>query len=183
MKFSKLMLLCTGLVLTSSLIAAESEDSFPFGTHKCREEKKESHSTYLGYEWGSQGVSHPSIGHRYQNGSYIFDVNGGYKYVKTVYSPLHFGKVGVNIFKSIHSTEKGQLYAGVGTDLVGVKTRSYYGRREKDYALHPSASIGHDFNLDDNKKVFFELSYKPYAFGKYENTSIHHVGCRMGIGF
>lgn len=161
-------------------MAAESS---PFDTNKYREEKTETHTTYIGYEFGSAGIDHPSVGHRYQNGSYIFDVNGGYRYGKAIDSVWHLGKVGVNIYKSIHSTNKGQFYSGIGVDLLGAHGKSHYGSRSRDYALHPSASIGHDFNLDESKNIFFELTYKPYSLGKHENTSIHSLGCRMGIGF
>ncbi len=170
MKFSKLMLLCSGLLMSSSLMATEKvKDSI--------------HTPYIGYEFGSQGVYHPSIGYRYQHGTYIFDVNGGYKYALTTYNPLHVGKVGLNFYKSIHQNKKSQIYLGIGADLCALMTKTYFESRETDYALHPSVSIGHDFNIDENKKLFFELTYKPRSFGKNENVSIHSLGYRMGVGF
>ncbi len=141
------------------------------------------HTPYMGYEFGGYGVSHPSIGYRYQQGNCILDLNVGYKYMKINCSHLNMGKVGINAYRVLHKTDKGQIYAGVGAQLVGIKGKSFYGMQEKDHAFHPSVSIGHDFNTDEIKKVFFELTYKPYEFGKYENTSIHSIGCRIGFGF
>ncbi len=148
------------------------------------EEVKEMvHTTYVGYEFGREAISHPFIAHRCQNGPYVLDVNGGYKYINTTFFPMHLGKFGINAYKILHQTNKGQLYYGIGTDFIAVKYKSSYGRKKKDRALQPSVTVGHDFNIEDCKKAFFELIYNPYSFGKYENTSIHSIRCRMGIGF
>lgn len=172
MKFSKLILVCLSLGLTASLMAYEtvSDNSEP--------EQKDTHTCYWGYEFGVGELSYPSIGYRYQKDDYIFDINGGYKYVEYLDIPLHVYKTGINFFRSIYKTKVGQLYAGVGGDFYApvFKGRS-------DYSFLPSLSMGQDFNIHNEKKVFFELSYKPYCFGKYENNSAHIIGCKVGIGF
>ena len=172
MKLSKLMLLCTMCLMAGSLIANEA----PVDTSST------SHTPYIGYEFGSNGIHRPSVGYRYQNGSYIVDVNGGYKYFGSACYPLHFWKAGVNAYTSLCQTDEGQLYAGVGVDVEGCRTKSYYGYSIREYAVQPSVSIGRDFTIE-NTKVFLELSYKPYEFGKDEDRFCHTTGFRVGVGF
>lgn len=176
MRFAKLMLLFSGVLMSASLVAQEVDK--PIQTIK-----KDSSTTYIGYELGSQGVYHPSIGHRRQYDSYIFDVNGGYKYIVTMAGHLQTAKVGINAYKSFHPSKEGQIYFGIGVDFVGIKIKRHSRFLKWDYALHPSISIGHDFMIGSDKIVFCELSYKPYAFGRYAKLFIHSIGCRVGIGF
>ena len=174
MKFSKLILACSGLLMTGGLVASEIE----------RDEVKDIvHTTYLAYEFGNSWVDHPSFGYRFQKGSLIFDVNAGYRYFNSYHSPTHFSKVGINAYTVIHSTDNGQIYSGVGADFQALRYDTYYRERKTDYAVQPSVSVGHDFSVNETQKMFVEFSYKPYEFGKHENTAIHSVGMRIGIGF
>ncbi len=171
MKFSKLMLLCCGLVMSFSLTAAEKT--------KCI-----TNTTYMGYEGAGPELSNPVLGHRFQVDNYIFDLNIGYTYFNThYYLNYHWAKVGVNAYRTLYQTKNGQVYVGIGADFTIFKTTSWVGGSDSLNSFVPSVSIGNDFFIDKNKKVFFELTYKPYSFGKHERSSIHLVGYRMGIGF
>lgn len=170
MKFSKTILFCSALLLSASLRATEPKE-------------KSQHTTYMGYESRTQSVSYPIFGYRFQKESIIFDVNGGYKHIKTPCGPWNVWKAGANIYKVLNQAADYQTYIGFGADLVGVKTRAYNNGRQEDYGLHPSFTIGNDFNLSERKKIFFEFVYKPFSFGKYDNKPMHSTGFRVGVGF
>jgi hypothetical protein len=169
MKFSKLMLLCTGVLMTGSLMASD-------------EVKDSSHTPYLAYEFGNSWVNHPSLGYRFQKGALIYDINAGYRYFNSHYSPVHFGKVGINLYKAFPRKDDGQLYAGLGADFQAMKYETYYHHRKTDYSFQPSVSFGHHFSVNETKKVFTEFTYKPYEFGNSENKAIHSIGMRIGVG-
>jgi len=169
-KFSKLM--CLGFIFLGGITLLPDESKI-----------ETYHVSYIGYEHENVGVSFPVIGYRYQYGSYILDLNGGYKYIKTLASPFHFGKIGINGYKSFISTIEGQIYAGVGIDCIGIQTKVPSKRKERSYGFHPSVSIGHEVYIGEDKKLFTEIVYKPYEVGKNKNTFIHSASSRIGIGF
>lgn len=186
MKFSKFLIISSIIFSCCSAMANESigRPNYPeVQTEKYEEMKDEpSFTPYIGYELGNWRNNHPILGYRYQNGNYIYDVNLGYKYIRTTDNPIHFYKSGINIFRTLYKIPTCQLYAGVGVDFSMIKRKSYYGKKN-DHSVDPSITIGHDFNIAHNKKIFFDISYKPYSFGKYENSQIHHTSFRYGFGF
>ncbi len=181
MKFSKLAFMLGATAFTASLLAT---DISPLISSEEIEEKKDSHHFYFSQEYGSLGLFHPGVGYRYQTGSYIFDVNGGYRYMKSFYYPSwHLGKIGLNAYYSLTADNTHKIYAGIGMDLVCGISRKEWGKQEKEYFFHPTLSVGHQFKIYETNKLFMEIIYTPYSFRKNKNTSLHSFAWRVGVGF
>lgn len=174
MKFSKLIIGCMGILMASSLCASQDESEPTFSLEQYK---------YIGYEAGTTVGSLPVLGYRCQYKSYIADFNAGYKYMETYASSTHYWKAGISAYKKITSSENGQFYIGVGAEAEEIRLKVKDEKKKVLKIIHPSVSVGRDFPIGDDKKVFAELSYRPYAFYKGNTYQDHSMGLRMGVGY
>jgi len=174
MKFSKLILICSGLLLGSSLIADES--SF-------------NHSVYLGAEVTNRGGIYPILGVRCEASSYLVDCHGGYKFLKWNKGHEHYMSASVNVYKTLLNYSSGKLYFGPGMEIRQVEVEYEGSHYSSPYKMAPSITLGRTFNIDKTKRIFFETSYLPLHFFRRQNSnkpgyrseSLHETICRVGV--
>ena len=174
MKFSKLIIGCMGILMASSLYASQDESVLPL---------QQSHHKYVGYEIGTTVGSIPIVGYRYQCETYMGDFHSGYKYMTTSLYSAHYWKAGISAYKTLTSSENGHFYVGLGAEIEEIRMKMENEAKKVVRKIHPSISLGRDFPIDGNKKVFIELSYRPYEFSKDNNCKDHSTGLRMGVGY
>jgi len=171
MKLSRLVLIFSSIFLMGSLAASE----------KCL--SCGDYNLYMGYQWESHGGATPLLGFRYTQDGYITDLNVGCKIFPGERKPFHLVKTGINIFKILYQSDDKQIYTGVGAEIFTCRLKSLWGRNRRNYGVDACLTVGQHFFLQPRRNIFFEIYYKPYSWGKYDNLAIHCVGARTGIGF
>lgn len=171
MKFSKLILLSTALLMSGALMAEVPKD-IPVQTPP---------SYYVGYETTPNGWDVPSLGYRYNTNDFIFDGSLGYKYQNTNWGSVHHSKANVNVYKPFFSTNYGNPYGGVGAEVRRFHSTRKRCESHRETFFLPVGTLGHEFVIDGSKKVFVEILYKPYIFGKDHSGKYHSTSLRMGV--
>ncbi len=145
------------------------------------EYQPQTHTSYTSYEISQGGQSIPSIGYRYQKNKYILDISVGYKYLSFVDSSCGITLISSNVLYSFFGQEKSQSYGGVG--IAASIFNSYEFSKTKKHIIFPIITIGHEFKLDINRKLFIDLTYKPYTCENIYCEKSPESSIKIGIGF
>ncbi len=139
------------------------------------------HTSYISYEICQDGQGIPSLGYRYQKDEYIFDISVGYKYLFFLDSSLDITSISSNVLYSFFGQEKSQSYAGIG--IGATLTNSPDFSHVRTHIGFPIITVGHEFKLDRNRRLFIDLMYKPYAFENIYGGKAPQSSIKIGIGF
>lgn len=164
------------LLASSSLLSANETNNESVGWTEGQ------HLGYISHEFLNWGMVNPSIGYRYQVNNWILDVNVGYKYLKVDDTSLHASTASANIFYVLCNKNDVQTYGGLGISGEYFKNQEWL-EEGKEYNCSPSITLGRDHKISKTKKVFYELSYKPYVYGKTYKGKSHATSFKIGIGF
>lgn len=179
-----------GLTLMMMAAAPLCANEYSIGEHTGSEKdanqwntyKEGIHTSYIGHEFVHAGGHTPAIGYRYQKDKLILDTCVGYKYINLGPYSFHYGTASMNIFYSLHQSPRSQTYGGIG--ITGeVISNKFLGERSKEYSASPSITVGRDLMFSKTKKIFCEVIYKPYSYGKNYKGKSHLTSFRIGIGF
>ena len=139
------------------------------------------HTTYLSYEINQFGQSIPAAGYRYQKDKFILDLSVGYKYINFKSGSFGITSMSSNALYSFLSQEKSQSYIGVGVATNIVTPYGAYSSNK--YIIFPSITVGHEFMLDKNRKLFIDLIYRSCSFGNLYSGKTRGNSLKIGIGF
>ena len=134
---------------------------------------------YASHEFLNLCLRNHSIGVRGYKDKFIADLNVGGRIFPAKDFMMRFDG---NLFYEVISKASRKVYLGIGNSMLYLKEK-VFDEKESSYYYMPSIKLGHEFSFPDKGKIFTELSYYPYLYGKGDKVSIHSLSFKIGTGF